>query len=141
LGQFLHNVAEYAYTEKETKEEEDHKYYHPWPQAIQVRSLTNFGDDTSPCSVLDAGSISHKSSSWGLNSTDPGEIDAEHNPEDKAKDQRESIKIEIHVLCGLGALKDDKYKINEANEGTESTKPCQGQDVSVNSQYTSSKTR
>ena len=85
LSQFLHNVTEYTYTNKEAQQEEDHKYYHPGPDAAQVRSSTNTGDDIRPGTIRNAAGICQESCSGILDSTDSGKIDAKHNPEDKAK--------------------------------------------------------
>ncbi len=85
LSQFLHNVTEYAYTNKCAKQEEDHKNYHPSPDATQVRSSSNTGDHRSPSLIGDTVGICHESSSSGLNISKSREVDTKHNPEDEAE--------------------------------------------------------
>lgn len=69
LSQFLHNVTEYTYTNKEAKQEEDHKYYHPCPDAVYVGSSTNSSDYTRPTGIRNTVGISNECVSGILDSS------------------------------------------------------------------------
>ncbi len=100
MAKFLHNVVEYAHTNKETKEEEHHKRHQPSINRPQCRVTNDAREHSVPVSIRDTVSISHEGGSQGVKGSNSGEIESGQDPADKGKGEDKEIEVDVHPLSG-----------------------------------------